>query len=326
MKSEPVAPSDLVDRIRGLGLERPQADEALAGRVRAQLEEAAGSAGVDPLTDASVRVNKSSLRDVLICESRLVAFRARGSSRPSANLLAGKVMDLVFALVAVGERLPADPLATVSRLARVAGEQTLAAELDALSPGERQEVADIVTACSSSLADRWPLLPDSAMMRLQEPLRVELAGGLVVLSGRVDLVVGRPAADRAGATLVDVKSGHRRHDDTLDAGWYALLETLRHRAAPFQVGTYYLRDGVLDLAVVDEELIGRAAARVGDGIARLARLGAGSIADVTPNGLCPWCPALDACDAGRRHVEERGIAFGPGYDADEDDEPPEGEV
>lgn len=287
--------------------------------MRAQFEDAARQGG--GLSEGKpVRVTKAILGDVLICESRQVARQAQGPAGPSGRVLAGRAMDLIFGLVAGGEPVPPDPVGASLRLAKLAGEPTLVAGWEALSPVERHEASEIVEACSATLARHWPRLPDSALMRIQEPLAVELARGRVVLNGRVDLVVGAPSAGRAGATLVDIKSGQRRHDDSLDAGWYAVLETLRHRTPPFQVGTYYLRDGALDLAVADEEFLERAAARVADGIERMVRLGAGKSPDATPNGLCRWCPALDGCPAGREHVEETGtvLGAGPGGSDEED--------
>ncbi len=117
-----------------------------------------------------------------------------------------------------------------------------------------------------------------------------------------------------------MKSGKRRHDDALDAGWYAVLETIRHRAAPFQVGTYYLLDGSLDLAVLDGARLVQAARRVADGIERLVGLALGSPPTTSPNGLCPWCPALASCEAGRRYVAEQGMPVNDDVDVIDDDE------
>jgi hypothetical protein len=140
-----------------------------------------------------------------------------------------------------------------------------------------------------------------------------------VLSGRVDLVVGRPSADRAGTTLIDFKGGKRRYDDIHDAGWYALLETIRH-AQPFQSGNYYLRDGGLELRVVDREWLEREVARVADGVGRLVRLAAGATARTTPTGLCPWCPAFESCEPGRRHAAESGMDVEAPEDEDDQDD------
>ncbi|MHB8465982.1 MAG: hypothetical protein ACYDD7_14270, partial [Acidimicrobiales bacterium] len=130
------------------------------------------------------------------------------------------------------------------------------------------------------------------------------------------LALGRPSAARAGTTRGDVKSGRRRYDDALDADWYAVLETMRHGAPPFQSGSYYLRDGGLDVAVYDPERVERAVTRVADGVARLVRLAAGEVPSVTPNGLCQWCPAFAGCEPGRAHAAEGG--YDPATWADDD--------
>ncbi len=155
-------------------------------------------------------------------------------------------------------------------------------------------------------------------MRLQEPIRVTLADERVILSGRLDLVLGAPTSERAGATLIDIKSGTRRIDDITDAGWYAVLETLRHGVPPFQSGNYYLRDGILDLSVVDSPRVQQAAARIVEGVGRLLRLATGHSSTTTPNALCQWCSEFTSCEPGQRYMAERDLEIG--LDRPSDDE------
>lgn len=251
-----------------------------------------------------MRVTKARLRQVLACERHLVA-RLVESGVPSLELVQGQLLDRIFTHVAAGFPPGPDPAAGALAVAAVEGDLTLVAGWDVLNQEEQLEVADLCRAVAISLAGRWPVLPANALPRLQETVRIALARGRVVLSGRLDVALGRPAPDRAGTTLIDVKSGRRRYDDTLDAAWYAVLETLRHGAAPFQSGNYYLRDGILDIEVVEAADLELAARRIADAAARIVGIAAGQAATMNPNGLCPWCPALDDCEPGRRHVDER---------------------
>lgn len=291
----------LIEALSGAGLRRPATDPGVAAHIRAELETAAGPA---PAGGLVLRVTKSRLRQVLVCERHLVACLG-ASDVQTPELVAGRLLDQLFALAAVGHPLGSDLVVYALDAAAAAGDSHVAPAWEALSPEEKEEATAIVGQCSPALV-AWPVVPGKALIRLQEPLLVELAGGRVVLAGRVDLVLGRPGVTVAGSTLVDVKSGRHRHDDVIDAGWYAILETLRHRAAPFQVGSYYLRDGRLELKVVTPDMLIQATARIAQGLSRLVRLAQGAVPEATPNPLCPWCPAIDRCQPGRRFSSERG--------------------
>jgi hypothetical protein len=315
-----VAPggSELLDRLRGREHPRDRIDAELVRRLRALLERAAAPASELGL-DGPIRLTKSRLRQVLVCERHLVAS-LEATGRTTVEMLRGRLFDLLFAQVVMGVPLGDDPVAEALAAAQAAGQREVAAEWEALSPDEREEVHYSVPGVARQLAERWPVLPASAWPRLQEPLRVELAAGRVLLTGRADLVLGAPAPDRVGTTVLDVKSGQRRFDDIEDARWYALLETIRHGAPPFQTGNYYLRDGQLHLEVVRAESLEHHAGKVADAIGRMVHLAAGASPAMTPSGLCPWCPALPRCAPGRRHAAERAGGSGPFWVSDGDDD------
>ncbi len=318
MVEDVLAGEALLSRLRGAGLERPPADPEFAGNLVAVLEEAASAARELP-PEVTVRVTKNGLRQVLLCEQHLVASLRLGNRPASLDLVRGRLLDRVFVQVAVGVPFTGDPVDDALAGALVAGDVDLVDDWDALMTDEQDEVRRAVSGWGSELTHRWPSLPANALVRFQEPLRVELAGGRIVLVGRVDLMLGRPSVERAGTTLIDVKGGKRRYDDIHDAGWYALLETIRC-AQPFQAGNYYLRDGALVLDVVDRDWLEREAIRVADGVRRLIRLAAGAAPGTTPTGICPWCPVFDTCEPGRRHAGESGMDVVAPVDEDDEDD------
>jgi hypothetical protein len=300
-------------------VERPLIEPDVEWHLRHELEQATSGIG-DVSPGVVVRVSKKHLRQVLLCERHLVASLAPAPEEPSLDLIAGMLLDRLFGLVVLGHPIDEDPLGEALSAAAVAGDGDLVGAFHSLPVEDQEEVRDRIAVQGRTLAARWPPLPPTALVRLQEPLRAELAGGRVVLSGRVDLALGRPTAERSGTTLVDVKSGKRRYDDALDADWYAVLEALRHRVPPFQSGSYYVRDGGIDLAVYDTGRLARAAARVAEGVARLVRLAAGEAPTMTPNGLCPWCPAFARCEVGRAHAANEGLDAATWVDEDDDDD------
>lgn len=309
----------MLAELRGVGRERPHHDPLLAEQVRAPLERAA-EAAPDLEAAGPVLLTKDRLRRVLLCERHLVASLGP-PPRPSLEMVRGRLLDYVFGQVVMGFPPGPDPMAEALEAAAASDDVTLLADWASLTADEQAELAYTVPALASDLARRWPALPANAWPRLQEPLRAELADGRVLLAGRADLVLGAPGPDRAGTSLVDLKSGNRRYDDVQDAGWYAVLETLRHRSAPFQTGNYYLQDGFLRLETVTPEMLLHHAHRAADGLGRLLRLTTGEEPEVTPTGLCPWCPALPRCAPGRRHTAERGvIPVGAMAEEDHDDD------
>jgi hypothetical protein len=309
----------LLSVLRGEGVERPVLDPMVAEWIRSDLEDAAAAGGRLPV-ETTVRVTKSRLRQVLTCERGVVEDLTASPGIKSPDLVRGQLLDRIFALVVVGWAPGVDPVRDALGAAGVSGDTALSDAWQALTASEKEEVREEVVAGATSMAARWPVLPANASARLQELLVVELAGGRIVLSGRVDLAVGRPTPGRSGTTLVDVKSGRRRHDDVLDADWYAVLESVRHRAPPFQAGNYYLRDGSLVLHTYDEARLERSCARVADGVARLARMAAGAVPVTSPGPSCAWCPGLKGCSPGRQHLSERDGIESPRMTDPEDEE------
>lgn len=323
MDRGPLAGDQLLAALRGAQRSRPPVVPSLGPRLRARLEEAAAPAADGLPSGVTVSVTKGHLGRVLACEAHLVASLA-ATEVASAPMVRGRLLDQLFSLVVLGIPLSEDPVVDALAAAAAAGDD-LGEQWDTLGAEERQETQQVVRAQAADLAERWPLLPPSALVRLQEPLRVELAAGQVVLSGRADVVLGLPGAHQVGTTLVDIKSGTPRYQDVHDAWWYALLETLRHQVAPFQTGNYYLGDGGLSLEVVTAEGLERQADRVADGLTRMIALAAGRRPATTPSNLCPRCPALPTCPPGRAFVQERRPPGGQGtsWTAPDDDGEPD---
>ena len=292
----------LLALLRAEGAPRPLVDRGLAPRLRAALE--AALAPVAPALPGGhdVRVGKYRLADVLACEGKLVA--GLGADRAETPpMVRGILVDRLFTQLVVTGAI-GDPVAdATASLSASDGEATLRF-LEGLAPEARSALEDEVREEAAALLRRWPHLRASYWPRTQERIVVPLVGGRVVLSGVVDLALGRPPRERASVCLVDVKSGRERPEHRADMHFYALLETLRSGAPPFQVATYYTGTGALVADPVDEDLLASALARTVDGAARLCRLAAGATPGLAPSGRCPWCPAFPRCGPGRRFAAQ----------------------
>ena len=239
-------------RLRGDATARPAVDPGLAGGLRDWLEDELSEA-VAGLADtaAPVRVTKDVLHQVLVCEAHLLAER-RAPRRVTTDIARGTMVDLLFRQwVTTGSVV--DPFTDALDALRVAEDDGVLAFVEQLTPDDRACLAAEVEEHAACIAECWPVLSSSWMARTQERLVVPLAGGRVLLSGRVDLAIGAPSAGRASVCIVEVKSGRRRVEHRGDVHLYALLETLRSGAPPFRVATFYTAGGELDVEPVGRD-------------------------------------------------------------------------
>src|SRR5262249_37807013 len=151
--------------------------------------------------------------------------------------------------------------------------------------------------CFPPLSRRWRPVTESR-------LRVELAGGRIVLRGQADLLLGRAEGTTARKVIVDLKSGGFAPSHLDDLRFYALLETIRLGVPPRLVASYYLDSGRPHPETVTEAVLESAVARTVDGAERLvALLHDGKPPTKRTGAACRWCPELARCPQGRAFLE-----------------------
>jgi hypothetical protein len=162
-----------------------------------------------------------------------------------------------------------------------------------------RDAADVVT----KFVQDWPPIARSWAPRTESPIKFSFHGGRVELNARPDLILGRPQGCEARTLIVDFKTGRPAVSHRADVSFYALAETLARGLPPFRVATYYLDSGVADTEDITEEVLWAQAQRVALGAARMARARrAGREPDLSPNALCPYCPAFATCGAGQESL------------------------
>jgi len=261
--STPPGGSCVLRELRGDLGRRPLVDATLAGGLREWLED--GVAGtVGPSYDRT---------RPLVVDKRLLgeAFgRAEHRGGLSIPLARGALIDVLFRQLVTTGRVDT-PMEDGLAGLQVEGRQVaLLAYIEQLSEGDLAALTEEVAHQARVLVDRWPTLASGWLPRTQERITIPLAGGAVVLSGVIDLVVGAPSSGLASTGLVEVKSGRRMPGHRADVHYYALLETLRSGAPPFRVATYYTATGEIDAEEVTEELLIASVQRTLDALARLA--------------------------------------------------------
>jgi RecB family exonuclease len=295
----------VLDALRAPERPRPRYEPGLRQALRTHLEDELGSLAA--LLDRPVVVTKRALGEVLTCEAHHVAQSA-APFEWNVALARGVVVHRAIQL-GVFRRDAPPPLELVDdALDRLADDPdaNVADYLLGLPEAERAELRGAASEVVSAFTELWPPLARTWYPRTETPVRAELCGGKVVLTGRVDLSLGVPDGDRAGRVLIDLKTGATSAGHLHDLRFYALLETLRSGVPPLRLATSYLEAGDLAVEEVDEDVLEAAVRRTVQGARAVLelRLGLRSPA-VTPNPACRWCPARSGCEGAVRWEEAR---------------------
>ncbi len=269
--------------------------------------------GVGPLAE-ELWVTKGSLTRVLGCEGRFVAEEDDGFAWtvPTAR---GSIAHKAVELLAFARDTPTALDMVDETLARVVDDETLLGRaltefVRTLDPVEWAQLRSDTNRLASSFLDVFPPLQRAWAPVAERSMRAELAGGLLVVSGRPDLMLGRPQGTVARRVIVDWKSGRVRHDHLDDLGFYALLHTLFAGVPPVRVGTVYLDSGHVESRPVDDALLESAARRLVDGARRLVALRGGADPTLRPGPACAWCPRHQRQDCPDGAAWLRGRADG----------------
>lgn len=291
--------------LRTRGVERPSFGADLADELRSRLDDEIGDAAAE--LPEPLWLGKSLLGRVHSCEARFVHEDAQPATPAGTALVAGVVAHRAIQL-SVTWRGELNPFTLVEAAAeRIAEEGGRDARwLAGAGPAAHAEVQGLAAERVGKFLECFPRLRRAWSPATESPLRAELAGGGVVLTGRVDLVLGRTEGLRAGKAFLDFKTGAPHPGHVEDLRFYALVETLRLGVPPFRLASYYLDGAVLHTEDVTVELLEAAAQRVADGVHKLLGLRSGRRTPRVRAGPgCRHCPLLDDCAEGRAHLAER---------------------
>ncbi|HXF72948.1 MAG TPA: PD-(D/E)XK nuclease family protein [Actinomycetota bacterium] len=271
----------------------------LAARLRARIER--GLEGLE--LPEPLFLGKAALNDRDRCEGTF-ASRLAGEGPPFAHSRTTALGALLHRAIEVdvGARDEHDPHAVCLRSAERLLEDDPAfasywRELDRLEQDEL--LAEAVRRLALFRGTFPPLreLRRELAPVSELPVRVELAGGALVLSGRIDLVLGRPEPGRATRVAIDLKSGGAYPEYPEDMRFYALLLTLRFGVPPARVATVFLESGEWQAEDVGDLVLEHAADRVVAAARTAASLAAGAPPALRPGPYCGWCPRAAGCPA-----------------------------
>ncbi|MEA2522343.1 MAG: hypothetical protein QOI81_1989 [Actinomycetota bacterium] len=289
-----------MERLIGAGQPRPTFPADLAQRLRDRIEEAVrGVELAEPLW-----LSKDKISSLSECEGSFAA-KIMGetdafehSVKTAAGVLQHKAIE-----VEVGARDQVGPLEAVDiatdRLTNK--EERFADYWRGLTPPERDEIASEAARRVTQFQGSFPPLRE--LRRELAPVaemsvRAELSGGGLVLSGRIDLVLGvhdRTDPTRATRLALDLKTGGAYPAYAEDNRFYALLLALRFGVPPYRVGSLFLESGEWQAEDVTEQTLFHAVDRVVAAVRSSAALLNGREPVLTPGHYCGWCPRATTC-------------------------------
>jgi hypothetical protein len=264
------------------------------GMLRAVLDDAARRAGrVGGWTgDDPLRLSKGPVTWLLRCPRRALAV---ADAAATDDMVVGLAVDAAAKLATLAPRHPVTVEAVLGYVA-ASGDTSVGDHLDDLGAAAAPLLADI-EARVQRLVAAWPAIDPAWWPRVEEPVRVRLAGGAVVVSGRLDLLLGGPPTDRP-AVVVEVKAGRWHDGMRADGHLYALLVSLRDGRPPAAIVTV-VADGTTQVEPVRPAVLETAADRVEQALAVAAPIAAGEPPAARPGPHCTHCPVRQGCDVGR---------------------------
>jgi PD-(D/E)XK nuclease superfamily len=239
-----------------------------------------------------LRLSKHLVTGLLRCPRRALSDNQGAGGD---DVVVGWVVDAAAKLATVSPRRHVTVDAAVAFLTAL-GDGTVPEHLADLGPaGERltSDAAARIDRLTASLAGVdagwWP--------RVEDPVRVALAGGAVTVAGRIDVLLGGPPTGRPGV-IVEVKGGRWHDGMRADGHLYALLVALRDGEVPASAVTI-VSDGTTHVEHMRPALLEHAAERLDEAMRVAARLAAGEPPAMLPAAHCGHCPVRPDCPAGR---------------------------
>lgn len=285
--------------------ERPEFDPRLRAALREDLQDRLSGVAAQVPDGESLWLSKHLLSTVHGCEGNFLAGEEEQfawSPATARGTVSHKAIEL-----SIGWRGdPAPGLLVDEAIARlIHGTDSVGTYLEGLGEGERAELHGEAVERTAKFLECFPPLAARWRPVAESRLRADLCDDKIVLSGKVDLTVGRADGLRAGKVLIDLKTGGFAPSHRDDLRFYALIEALRLGTPPRLLATYYLDGGRLQDEIVSEALLATAVERVVRGAELILELRHdGREPVLRPGAPCRWCSRQESCETGVRWIEE----------------------
>ncbi len=277
-------------------------DPAFVASLRGDIEEAF-ELFAERLGDESIFVSKHRLTSVLGCE---VQHLHDDEFSWSPAVAGGQVAHRAIQLMVNwrGDPVPADVVDEA--IARLADDDSSIGDwIEGLSEADLADLRGFAVDKLIKFQECFPPLDRRAAPTVESGVRWPLDGP-IVLSGKVDLTLGRPAGAESRKVIVDLKTGWVSPKHREDLRFYALVETLRTQIPPRKLASFYLDAGEPVVEDVSERTLLTAARRMLDAVNAEIELRVEGREPVKRAGVsCRWCPLVADCDDGSAYLRGR---------------------
>lgn len=274
-------------------------DEAFVASLRHDVTEAFAEFH-ERLGDATIFMSKHRIASVLGCEvQHLLADDFSWSPAIAGGQVAHRAVQLMVNWR--GDPVPADVVDEA--IARLSGEDTGLGEwIAGLSEADLADLRGFAVDKLIKFQECFPPLDRRAAPTVESSVRWPVDGP-IVLSGKVDLTLGRPAGAESRKVIIDLKTGWVSPKHREDLRFYALVETLRTQVPPRKLASFYLDAGEPVVEDVTERVLLTASRRMLDAVhAEIELTVEGREPVKRPGVSCRWCPLASECAEGQEYL------------------------
>ncbi len=253
-----------------------------------------------------VFVSKHRIASVLDCEEHhLQPDEFEWTAANAKGTVAHRAIELLLSWPK--HRSEPSPIDLVDEaLERMAGENRgISQWVNSLSAADEADVRGQTTVRVTQFLENFPPLRKQWAPVTEASIRWP-GSGPITLSGKVDLLFGRPQGRESRKVIIDLKTGRPNVRHRQDLGFYAVLETLVREIPPRKVATFYLDAAEAHADDVSEPMLTSAVRRTLDGINAMIELETEGRPPVRrPGASCRWCPISDSCEEGQAYLTGR---------------------
>lgn len=285
---------DTVNNILALGLDRPYSPNGLPEKIeKIIIEKTKNLLGKWNLS--SLYFNKSSLSSISKCEGIVIANAEKKPSVMNSSIIIGNISHKAIQVSYTHKLNNVEEIISNITDNMKTSEKVEDIYFHGLDSVKQSEIISQATSRVTNFLDDWPPLQSIWSPRFEESLSYKC--GKLLLSSRVDLVIGRPRSDgKRTLMLIDFKSGNINDEHQNEAMLYSLIATLRHKIMPWRSVVYSLSSGeYTELDHTGDDLLAFADT-LSDSVNRTIEtlLELRSV-KLTPGDHCTWCPKSLVC-------------------------------
>ena len=285
-------------------------DSSVVADVEQQLE-----AALEPIrglftADKPLRVNKHQITTVHGCEKHHMLQRESPFAwniNTVRGTMAHKAIELLINWK--GQVIPGEIVDAAITSVAENPRESASGFIISLSAHEMAELRGAIVTAVTNFIECFPPIKPAWRPVVEYPASYSLFDKSVILTSRMDLVMGGPGRK----VIIDLKTGSLSRTHVDDLRFYALVETLRSRQPPRMLGSYSLESARLDEEDVTEGVLQSAVRRTANGVLLIADLVLKTRQpDVRGGFQCRWCPELESCETGQKFLRQ--------LESDEDEE------